>query len=34
MSCGAYRDVKFQEHEIEIVEKVLEKILWRMVKVD
>ena len=34
MSCGAYRGVKLLEHAMKIVEKVLEKRLRRMVKVD
>ena len=29
MSCGAYRRVRMLEHAIKIVEKVLEKRLWR-----
>ena len=34
MSCGAYRGVKLLEHAMKIVEKVLERRLRRMVKVD
>ena len=34
MSCGAYRGVKLLEHTMKIVEKVLERRMWRMVKVD
>ena len=34
MSCGAYRGVKLLEHAIKIVEKVLERIMRHMVKVD
>ena len=34
MSCGAYREVKLLGHAMKIVEKVLEKRLRRMVKVD
>ena len=29
MSCGVYRGVKLLEHALKIVEKVLEKRLWR-----
>ena len=34
MSCGVYREVKLLEHAMKIVEKVLERRLRRMVKVD
>ena len=34
MNCGAYMGVKLLEHAMNIVEKVLERILPRMVKVD
>ena len=34
MSCMAYRGVKMLEHAMKIVEKVLERRLWRIVKVD
>ena len=34
MSCGAYRGVKLLGHVMKIVEKVLQRLLWRMVKVD
>ena len=34
MSCGAYRGVKLLEHAMKIVEKVLERRLRCMVKVD
>ena len=34
MSCGAYREVKLLEHAMKIVEKVLERRMRRMVKVD
>ena len=34
MNCGAYRGVKLLEHAMKIVEKVLEKRLWHMVRVD
>ena len=34
MSCGAYWGVKFLEHAMKIVEKVLERRLRSMVKVD
>ena len=34
MSCGAYRGVKLLEHAMKIVEKVLERRLRRMVKVE
>ena len=34
MSCGAYRRVKLLEHAMKIVEKVLERRFWRMVKMD
>ena len=34
MSCGAYRGVKLLEHAMKIVEKVLERRMRRMVKVD
>ena len=34
MNCGAYRGVKLLEHAMKIVEKVLEKRMRRMVKVD
>ena len=34
MSCGVYRGVKLLEHEMKIVEKVPERRMWRMVKVD
>ena len=34
MSCGAYRGVKLLEHVMKIVEKVLERRLWRRMKVD
>ena len=33
-SCGAYRGVKLLEHAMKIVEKVVERRLWRMVQVD
>ena len=34
MNCGAYREVKLLEHAMKIVEKLLEKRMRRMVKVD
>ena len=34
MNCMAYRGVKLLEHAMKIVEKVLERRLWHMVKVD
>ena len=34
MNCGAYRGVKLLEHAMKIGEKVLEKTMRRMVKVD
>ena len=34
MNCGAYRVVKLLEHAMKIVEKVLEKKMRLMVKVD
>ena len=34
MSCEAYREVKLLEHAMKIVEKVLEKRLRRMVKMN
>ena len=34
MSCGAYRGVKLLEHAMKIVEKVLERRLWHVAKVD
>ena len=34
MSCGAHRGVKLLEHAMKIVEKVLERRMRRMVKVD
>ena len=34
MSCGAYRGVKLRKHAMKIVEKVLERRLQCMVKVD
>ena len=34
MSCGGYRRVKFLEHAMKIVEKVLERRMRRMAKVD
>ena len=34
MNCGMYRGVKLLEHAMKIVEKVLERRLWHMVKVD
>ena len=34
MSCGVYRGVKLLEHEMKIVEKVPERRMWYMVKVD
>ena len=34
MSCGVYRGVKLLEHAMKIVEKVLERRMQRMVKVD
>ena len=34
MSCGAYRGVKLLEHAMKIVEKVLERSMQRMVKVE
>ena len=34
MSCGAHRGVKLLEHAMKIVEKVLERIMRRTVKVD
>ena len=34
MSCGVYREVKLLEHEMKFVEKVPERRMWRMVKVD
>ena len=34
MSCGAYRGVKFLEHAMKIAEKMLERRLCHMVKVD
>ena len=34
MNCGAYRGVKLLEHAMKIVEKVLERRMRRMVKVD
>ena len=34
MNCMAYRGVKLLEHGMKIVEKVLERRLWHMVKVD
>ena len=34
MSCGAYRGVKLLEHAMEIVERVLEKRIQRIVEVD
>ena len=34
MSCGAYRRVKLLEHAMKIIEKVLERIMQHMVKVD
>ena len=34
MNCGAYRGVKLLEHAIKIVEKVLERKMRLMVKVD
>ena len=34
MSCGAYRGVKLLEHAMKIVEKVLERSMQCMVKVD
>ena len=34
MDCGAYRGVKLQEHAMKIVEKVLEKRIRELVKVD
>ena len=34
MSCGAYRGVKLLEHAIKIVEKVEERTMRHMVKVE
>ena len=34
MSCGAYKGVTLLEHAMKIVEKVLERRMQRMVKVD
>ena len=34
MNCGVYRGVKLLEHAMKIVEKVLEKRMRHMVKVD
>ena len=34
MSCGAHRGVKLLEHEMKIVEKVLGRRMWHMVKVN
>ena len=34
MNCGAYRGLKLLEHAMKIVEKVLERRMRRMVKVD
>ena len=34
MNCMGYRRVKLLEHAMKIKEKVLERRLWRMVKVD
>ena len=34
ISFGAYRGVKLLEHAMKIVEKILERRLWRIVKVD
>ena len=34
MSCGAYREVKLLEHAMKILEKVLERRMQHMVKVD
>ena len=34
MSCMAYREVKLLEHPMKAVEKVLERRLWHMMKVD
>ena len=34
MSCGAYMGVKLLEHAVKIVEKVLERRMRRMMKVD
>ena len=34
MTCGVYRGVKLLEYAMKIVEKVLERRLQRMVKVD
>ena len=34
MSCRAYREVKLLEHAMKIVEKVLKRKLWSLVKVD
>ena len=34
MGCGAYRGVKQREHAMKIVERVLEKRITELVKVD